>query len=71
MRTLFGTFYSLFISLKLAVAVILGLTLALMVATFLESIYDTRTAQYFVYQSWWFTGLLGLLGVNIFFVALS
>ncbi len=48
-----------------------GLTVAMIVATVLESIYDTPTGQYFVYRSLWFYALLFLLGVNIFVVAVS
>jgi cytochrome c biogenesis factor len=58
-------------SLKLAVLVIFLLAVALAVATILESIYDTPTAQYWVYRSDWFHLLLGLLGLNIFCVATS
>src|SRR6185437_345324 len=58
-------------SLKLAVIVLLGLTISLAVATFVESGYDSHTASYFIYRSWWFEGLLALLGVNILAVALS
>jgi hypothetical protein len=58
-------------SLKLAVVTLTTLTISLAVATSLESIYDTPTAQYWVYRALWFHGVLGLLGVNIFVVALS
>lgn len=58
-------------SLKLAVLVILALTTSLATATVLESIYDTPTAQYFVYRSLWFHAVLASLGVNIFCVAVS
>jgi hypothetical protein len=51
--------------------VILSLAAALGTATFLESLYDTPTAQYYVYRASWFHGLLGLLGLNIFSVAMS
>lgn len=60
-----------FASLKLAVVTILALAIALAAATFLESLYDTPTAQYFVYRSSWFHALLALFGVNIFSVAMS
>ena len=63
--------FAFFASIRLAVVVLLGLVVALATATFLESIYDTPTAQYYVYRSIWFQGLLGLLGLNIFFVAVS
>lgn len=59
------------ISLKLAVFVVLGLALSLIISTTLESKYDTATAQYFVYRSTAFHYLLLLLGLNIFFVAVS
>src|SRR5690242_4235204 len=58
-------------SLKLAVVLLLGITASLAAATFIESLNDTRTAQYWVYKSWWFSALLLLLGVNILAVALS
>jgi len=58
-------------SLKLAVLVIVGLVAALSTATVLESKFDTPTAQYLVYQSFWFEALLTLLGINIIMVALS
>ncbi len=58
-------------SLKLAVLVILAIAVSLATATILESVYDTATAQYWVYRSGWFHGVLGLLGINIFCVAIS
>lgn len=51
--------------------VMVVITGALIAATFLESIYDTPTAQYLVYKSWWFYLSLTLLGVTILCVALS
>ncbi|RYZ66482.1 MAG: hypothetical protein EOP09_12605, partial [Proteobacteria bacterium] len=47
------------------------LTMALITATILESVYDTPTSQYFVYQSIYFYILLSAFGVVILFVALS
>ena len=58
-------------SLKLAVIVISSLAASLAAATIIESLYDTPTAQYWVYRSNWFYGLLFFLGVNILFVAIS
>ncbi len=49
----------------------LSLTAALILATVLESKYDTPTAQYWVYQTPVFYGILGLLGWLIFAVAIS
>ncbi len=63
--------FRFFSSLKLAVVVILALALSLAIATFVESAYDTKTARFWVYNSWWFLSLLTLLGVNILVVALS
>lgn len=47
------------------------ITLSLIVATFVESYYTTKAAQYWVYQSWYFRLLLLVLGIEILFVALS
>jgi len=70
-ETLVQRIYPLFISLQLAVVLLMGLTLALIVATTLESRFDTPTAQYYVYRAPWFYLLLLVLGVNILAVALS
>ncbi len=58
-------------SLRFAVILLVTLAASLAGATVLESIYDTRTAQYWVYRSFWFEALLALLGWNIFSVAMS
>ncbi len=58
-------------SLKLAVLVILSLAISLGTATVLESLYDTPTAQYWVYHARWFYLVLAGLGINIFCVAVS
>ena len=58
-------------SLKLAVVVILSIAAALAAATVIESLYDTPSAQYWVYRSFWFYGLMATLGINIFCVAVS
>ena len=60
-----------FASLKLAVVVMSGLTIAMIAATVIESETDTPTAQFWVYRSAWFYLLLFLLGVNIFVTAVS
>lgn len=52
-------------SLKFAVVILSFLTASLAVATFVESLYDTATARYWVYRSPWFYLLLSVLGVNI------
>jgi hypothetical protein len=71
MNQFFLRLWSLLISLKTAVTIIACLAASLMVATFVESIYDAKTAQYFVYRSIWFYGVLAALGLNILAVALS
>ena len=68
---LINRIYKILISLQLAVLLLLSLTLSLVVATTLESRFDTATAQYFVYKAGWFSVLLTALGINILSVALS
>ncbi|MBY0470244.1 cytochrome c biogenesis protein ResB [bacterium] len=63
--------YKFLCSLKLAISVILVLAVSLAAATIIESIHDTQTAQYYVYQAGWFYGVLFLLAMNILVVALS
>ncbi len=52
-------------SLKLAVFIILALAASLATATVLESLYDTPTAQYYVYKTLWFYGIMGLMVVSL------
>lgn len=52
-------------SLRLAVILIVVLAAVLAAATFLESTRGREYAQWYVYRSHWFIGLLGLLGLNI------
>lgn len=52
-------------SLKLAVILLVALAAILAVATFYESLYDTKTAQYLVYRSPLFAVFLGVLGINL------
>lgn len=52
-------------SLKLAVVLLVALAVILAVATFYESAYDTKTAQYLVYRSPLFALFLGVLGINL------
>ncbi len=63
--------FRFFSSLKLAVLVLSGLAISLAVATFVESLTDIATGRYWVYRSSWFYGILTLLGINIFAVAVS
>ena len=63
--------WAILISLRLAVLLLVALALSLMAATFIESGYDSKTAQYFIYRAAWFYALLTTLGVNILAVAIS
>src|SRR5947208_2798410 len=63
--------FRIFSSLRFAVVIITGIAVSLAIGTFLESFYDTRTANYYVYKSLGFQGLLFGLGVTIFCVAMS
>jgi hypothetical protein len=58
-------------SLKLAVPLLAALAAVIGAATVLEADYGRDYAHWYVYHSWWFGALLGLLGVNIFFAAAS
>jgi hypothetical protein len=44
-------------------------SIVLGVGTAVESWYSGRVAQELIYRTWWFTALLGILGINIFFAA--
>lgn len=63
--------WKILISLKFAVVVMVLLTLSLITATLIESSVDTKTAQYFVYRSWWFFLILASFGALILAVAIS
>ena len=58
-------------SLKLAVLLLMTLATVIAFATVLEADYGRFFAQWHVYHSYWFMALLLLLGVNIFFAAVS
>lgn len=63
--------FDLLSSLKLAVVILLTLGGVLAAGTIVESLHDTDTARYYVYGTWWFCALLGMLGLNVFVSALS
>jgi ResB-like family len=52
-------------SLKLAVILLVALAVILAVATFYESLYDTKTAQHLVYKSPLFALFLSFIGINL------
>jgi hypothetical protein len=65
-----NSLFKFFASLKLAVISILSLAAVLATATILESMYGMRSAHVLVYGTWWFTGLLFLLGTNVLCAAM-
>lgn len=62
---------SFFASLKLAVVVILAMALSCATATVLESLYDTKTARYWVYHSTAFRTLLGVFALILIAVMID
>ena len=58
-------------SIQLAVILLSLFVLVLIIGTMLESWYSAQLAQELVYHAWWFSLLLFLLGLNIFFAAVK
>ncbi|MBL8824255.1 MAG: cytochrome c biogenesis protein ResB [Planctomycetia bacterium] len=58
-------------SLHLALTAGSVFTIAMIIGTCLESWYSDKIAQELVYYSWWFTALLGVLALCIFFAAMK
>jgi hypothetical protein len=56
-------------SLQMAVILLAVFAGVLAIGTVAESRYNGRVAQELVYRAWWFTALLFLLSINIFFAA--
>src|ERR1051325_11521063 len=65
-RSLFDRVYDGLASLRLAVVVMSTLGLTCLTATIYESKHGTPAVQREFYQTWWFAGILTLLGLNIF-----
>lgn len=63
--------FKFFSSLKLAVISILTLAAVLTYGTIVESFYGMRGAHHLVYGTWWFMGVLVMLGLNVLCAALS
>lgn len=61
--------YEFAASLSLAVVLISLMATSLIFATFVEATFNTDVVQFYVYQSWWFGLIYGLLAVNIFCAA--
>ncbi|HET9869993.1 MAG TPA: cytochrome c biogenesis protein ResB, partial [bacterium] len=58
-------------SVKLALPMLLILAALLAAGTIVESLYTASLAKRFVYDTWWFTAFLALLGLNVLLSALS
>jgi hypothetical protein len=58
-------------SLPIAVFGLSVFAFVLMIGTMVESWYNGKIAQELVYRTWWFTLLLFILGINIFFAAVK
>jgi hypothetical protein len=56
-------------SLQIAVPGLILFAFCLALGTVLEHAYSDKVARELVYRSWWFTLLIGILGVNIFCAA--
>lgn len=62
--------YEVLASVYLAVSLLLLLAFVLAWATFVESRDGTEAVHFAIYDAWWFSGLLGLLGINVLCAAL-
>lgn len=58
-------------SIQLAIPVLALVAAALAWGTYLESTRDAKIARSFVYGSWWFMGLMGLVCVSLVFAAVA
>src|SRR5436190_4756772 len=56
-------------SLYMAVILLSTAAVVLFLGSWLESKFDSKISQEFVYRTWWFTLLLFLFAINIFFAA--
>ncbi len=65
MATITRAIFRPFASVRLAVVLLLALTVAILAGVLVEGAYGARTARRVVYASLWFDALLGLLGLNV------
>ncbi|MBI2870643.1 MAG: cytochrome c biogenesis protein ResB [Candidatus Omnitrophica bacterium] len=65
------TLFSLLGSLRIAVFLIIAIACVLGWGTIYEVRFGTAAVQRFVYQSWWFQGILSFLAVNLMLAALK
>lgn len=69
LRFLWGV-YAFLASLRLAVLLIVALVVVLAWATVIEQRYGGKAAWFGIYEAWWFSALLILLGINVLAAAL-
>lgn len=58
--------YSILFSTRLMAVLFLGFAVAMAAGTFIESKYNTDTARIWVYNSWWFEGIMLFFMINFF-----
>jgi cytochrome c-type biogenesis protein CcsB len=58
--------YSILFSTRLMAILFLGFAVAMAAGTFIESKYNTDTARIWVYNSWWFEGIMVFFMINFF-----
>lgn len=68
MISFFRKTYSFFISLKLAIFTLSSIAILTAIGTFVESRWDQKAANQWVYHSWWMYFFLVLLFINVFAV---
>ncbi|HNP31756.1 MAG TPA: cytochrome c biogenesis protein CcsA [Flavobacterium sp.] len=56
--------YSILFSTRLMAILFLGFAIAMATGTFIESKYNTDTARIWIYNSWWFEGIMLLFMIN-------
>ncbi len=70
-RSLFWRVVHVLGSLKLALVLLATIAIAIAVATFCESSFNTKVAQAYIYKAPWFVFWLGVLCINLFCVTLT
>lgn len=56
--------YSILFSTRLMAILFLAFAVAMATGTFIESKYNTETARIWVYNTWWFEGIMGFFMIN-------
>ena len=59
-------FFKFISSIKLAVPVMIALIISVAIGTIIESLHNTEYARIALYDTSWFSALLGLLALNVF-----